>query len=198
MTEQEVFVLADRALNDVVGQIKDDQWELPVPADFLLPGQDSASLREVVNAHAYDDAWVPDMLRGVTMSEVGEEAFRGDLLGDNPRASFAILVDTACAAVEDLTDLDVVVHTSFGDYPAREYLWQTTSYRGLRAYDLALFLELEPDLSDALVTGLWEQLHPVADAWREFGAFPARVDVADDAPLLDRLLGLTGRTPRGA
>ena len=30
------------------------------------------------------------------------------------------------------------------------------------------------------------------------GVFPAAVQVADDAPLLDRLLGLTGRDPDGS
>lgn len=197
MAEQEVFILADRALNDVVGQIKDDQWDMPMPAEYLTSGQESASLRDVVNAHAYDDAWVPDMLAGNTMDSVGEDKWRGDLLGDNPRANFAILVDTACNAVQDFDDLDTVVHTSFGEYPAREYLWQITSYRGLRAYDLAVLLELEPDLSDDLVSGLWEQLEPVADEWRQYGVFGGRVRVAEDAPLLDRLLGLTGRQPRG-
>ncbi|HEX9097577.1 MAG TPA: hypothetical protein VF990_15915 [Candidatus Dormibacteraeota bacterium] len=33
---------------------------------------------------------------------------------------------------------------------------------------------------------------------RELGAFPPRVEVADDAPLRDRLLGLTGRDPDAA
>lgn len=197
MAEQEVFVLADRALNDVVGQIKDDQWDMQMSAEYLTSGQESASLRDVVNAHAYDDAWVPDLLAGNTMESVGEDKWRGDLLGDNPRANFAILVDTACAAVENFDDLDTVVHTSFGDYPAREYLWQITSYRGLRAYDLAVLLELEPDLSDDLVSGLWDQLEPVADEWRGYGVFGGRVRVAEDASLLDQLLGLTGRQPRG-
>lgn len=198
MSEQEVFVLADRALNDVVGRITDDQWDMVMPPEFLSAGQESATLRDVVNAHAYDDAWVPDMLTGATMSSVGEDKFRGDLLGDNPRANFAILTDTACDAVQDFTDLDLVVHTSFGDYPAREYLWQITSYRGLRAYDFAVLLGFDAELSDELVTGLWEQLAPVADDWREYGVFGPRVEVAEDAPLLDRLLGLTGRTPAGS
>lgn len=197
MNEQQVFVLADRALSDVVGQVKDDQWDMSMPAEFqMMSGHESVSLREVINSHAYDDAWVPDMLAGHTMDAVGADKFRGDLLGDNPRAAFAIMVDQACAAVEALDDLDRTVHCSFGDYPAREYLWQITGFRGLRAYDLAAIIGVDSDLSEDLVSGLWGQLEPVADEWRQYGVFAARVPVAEDAPLLDRLLGATGRQPR--
>lgn len=38
----------------------------------------------------------------------------------------------------------------------------------------------------------------MAEEWRSYGVFPAAVPVADDAPLLDRLLGLTGRQPTTA
>ena len=47
------------------------------------------TLREIIGYHAYDDAWVPDMLAGRTMAEVGADAFKGDLLGDDPKAAFA-------------------------------------------------------------------------------------------------------------
>ena len=46
------------------------------------------TLREIIGYHAYDDAWVPDMLAGRTMDEVGQDAFKGDLLGDDPKGSF--------------------------------------------------------------------------------------------------------------
>ncbi len=38
MTEQEVFVLADRTLNDVVAKISDDQWDMRMPASFARRG----------------------------------------------------------------------------------------------------------------------------------------------------------------
>ncbi|MGH3935072.1 MAG: hypothetical protein ACRDS1_08875, partial [Pseudonocardiaceae bacterium] len=63
MREAHVFVLADRTLNDVIQQIKDDQWAMAMPADFLMRHTGHVpTLREIVNYHAYDDAWVPDML----------------------------------------------------------------------------------------------------------------------------------------
>jgi len=48
---------------------------------------------------------------------------------------------------------------------------------------------VDPTLPADLVKGLWDELSPIADEWRELGAFPPRVDVPGDAPLQDRLLG---------
>jgi hypothetical protein len=57
MTEPEVFVLADRALDRVVGQIKDDQWEMVLPESFRTRRMDHMpTLREIINYHAYDEA----------------------------------------------------------------------------------------------------------------------------------------------
>jgi len=46
--------------------------------------------------------------------------------------------------------------------------------------------------------GEWDELCPIADEWRDMRAFPPKVAVPDDAPLQDRLLGLTGRDSNAA
>jgi len=196
MDERDVFVMADQALNQVVAQIKPDQWGMTMPANFVRsPSQGAPSLREIINYHAYDDAWVPDMLAGRTMDEAGRDKFGGDLLGDQPRERFDAIVGSACRAARELTDLDRVVHCSFGDFPAREYLWQVNIFRGFRAYDIAHVLGIEFTLPAELVQGLWDELSPHAEEWRAIGVFPAAVPVPADAPLQERLLALTGRDP---
>ncbi len=196
MPEPDVFILADRTLSGVVAQIADAQWDMVMPPNFATSRTDhTLTLHEIVAYHAYDDAWVPDMLAGRTMEEVGKEAFSGDLLGDDPKTAFATIVERACAAARSLDDLDRTVHCTFGDFPAREYLWQINSFRGLRAHDIAQVIGVDPALPDDLVQGLWEEISPHAEEWRSFGVYPPAVPVADDAPLLDRLLGLTGRDP---
>lgn len=198
MTEPDVFVLADQALNEVVAQIRPDQWEMLMPPEFQRRDADRRpTLREVVNYHAYDDAWVPDMLAGWTMDEVGRDAFTGDLLGDDPAASFAALVAKACQAAHAVTDLEQTVHCSFGNYTIQEYFWQITMFRGLRAYDIARVIGGDYALPDALIAGLWAEISPRAEEWRLIGIFPPAIPVSEDAPLLNRLLGLTGRQPPG-
>jgi uncharacterized protein (TIGR03086 family) len=196
VNEPAVFVLADRALNNVVAQIKAGQWSMEMPASFVRHGTDHIpTLREIINYHAYDDAWVPDMLSGKTMDEAGSDTFKGDLLGDDPQGAFAAIVEKACAAALTLEDLDRTVHCSFGDYPARDYFWQINMFRGLRAHDIAKVIGVDAGLPDELVQGIWDEISPHAEEWRAIGVFPPAVPVPDDAPLLNRLLGLTGRDP---
>ncbi len=200
MNEPEVFQLADRALERVVGQIRPEQWAMAMPATFAVRGSNAVpTLRDVIGYHAYDDAWVPDMLAGRTMDEVGAAAFDGDLLGDEPVAAFGAIVELACAAAEAVgeADLETTAHLSFGDYTVREYLWQINSFRALRAHDLALVIGVDPGLPAALVQGVWDEVSPHAEEWRGLGVFPAAVPVPESAPLLERLLGLTGRPPTG-
>ncbi len=196
--ERRIFVLADQALQRVVDQIGDGQWQMNMPAEFQRRQTDKpVTLREIINYHAYDDAWVPDMLAGSTMAEVGQDKFQGDLLGDDPKASFAALVAQACAAVQGLDDFQRTVHCSFGDYSAQEYLWQISGFRGLRANDIAKVIGVDPTLPDELVEGLWTQIEPQAEELRTIGVFGPKVQIPESASLQDRLLGLTGRQPNG-
>lgn len=195
MREQDVFVLADRALQRTVGQISPDQWSMTIPADFATTAAGPTTLREVVNYHAMEDAWVPDMLAGRTIDQVGAAAYAGDLLGDDPVSRFGHWVDQAIAAVEKIDDLQRTVHCSFGDFTTQQYLLQTNYFRGLRAYDIARVIGADTTLPDDLVQGLWDELQPVVDEWRTYGVVGPEVEVPEDAPLQDRLLGLTGRKP---
>jgi uncharacterized protein (TIGR03086 family) len=193
MDERDVFILADEALKRVVDQIDDDQWGLTVP-DEMTRGR-VATVREVIAYHAYDEAWIPDVLAGRTIEEVGD-SHGGDLLGEHPKRTFAALVETAVRAVRACGDLDRTVHLSYGDWPARDYLKHITSFRGLRVYDLSLFLKIDTTMPGDLVQGLWDVLSPQAEEWRALGVYGPAVAVPADAPLQDRLLGLTGRQPR--
>ena len=193
MTEQDVFILADQALKAVVDQIRDDQWDLVVPDDMTrTPG---ITLRELINYHAYDDAWVPDVLAGRTIEEVGDK-YAGDLLGDHPKLNFASIVETAVLAVRDFDDLDRTVHLSYGDWPAREYLKHITSFRGLRTYDIAQVHRRGHDAAARPRPGAVGRDRAAAPrSGGKLGVYGPAVPVPEDAPLQDRLLGLTGRQP---
>jgi len=195
VSEQDVFILAEHALKNVIDGIRDDQWTMEMPPTFARRDQRTVTLREIITYHAYDDAWVPDMLAGKTMDEAGKSNFDGDLLGADPKAAFARIVEAACAAARGLDDLERTVHCSFGDFTAREYFWQINGFRGLRAHDIARVIGVDSDLPPALVQGLWDEISSHAEEWRAIGVFGPAVAVPDDAGLQAKLLGLTGRQP---
>ncbi len=194
MSEQDVFILSERTLADTIDRIRDDQWDQRQPEWFRTGRQDDLTLREIVNYHAYDSAWVPRVLSGGTIAEAGD-AFSGDLLGNDPKGSYRRYSEVAIEAAEELRDPDRVVHLSYGDFPAREYLKHITSFRGFRAYDIAKWIGATTELPPDLVQGLWDELVPEVEAWRQMGVFGPEVPVPEDAPLQDRLLGLVGRDP---
>ncbi|HEX3425644.1 MAG TPA: hypothetical protein VHT30_05900 [Acidimicrobiales bacterium] len=195
MTEQDAFVIADEALGGVIDRIGDDQWTMPIPDWFLTGGSRAdLDLRAIVNYHAFDDAWVPDVLAGKTMAEVGD-TFDGDLLGDDPRASFRAVVERATSAARQLDDPDRVVHLSYGDFPAHEYLRHVVSFRGFRVYDIAKLIGEDTRMSDALVDVLYEMVVPDIEQWRAIGVFPPAVEPPEGADRQTRLLCLSGRQP---
>ena len=69
----------------------------------------TTTLRDIINYHAYDEAWIPDMLAGKTMEEAGKEKYNGDLLGKNPKENFAVLVKKSIEAVHNLHELKRIV-----------------------------------------------------------------------------------------
>jgi hypothetical protein len=192
MAERDVFILSEQALAGVIGQVRPEQWELRKPDWFQTGGQGDATLREIVNYHAYDSAWVPDVLAGKTIAEVGDvyEHIKTDADVDYRTHS-----DSAVAAAQALDDPERVVHLSYGDFPAREYLRHVTSFRGFRAYDIARWIGVSTRLPDDLAQGMWKELSPDMEAWRAMGVYGPAVAVRDDASVQDRLLGLSGRDP---
>lgn len=197
MTIQEIFIGAEHALANVVNQIKDNQWSMEMPPEFATrakPG--SLTLREVINYHAYDDAWVPDTLAGKTIAEV-DRKYDGDLLGDDPKAAWQNIVEAAIRAVSGLRedDLERTVHLTYGDWPAKEYLRHITSFRGFRAVDIARVIGVSDRLPGDLVQGMWDSFTPDIEDWRKMGVFGPAISVPDDADLQSKLLGIVGRQP---
>lgn len=113
--EQEVFVLSERTLSNVIDQIQVQQWNQTTPDWFQTGRQGKLTLRDIVNSHAYDSAWVPDVLASKTLTEVGS-TYDGDLLGNDPKGSYRRYSEQAIAAALELKNPDNVVHLSYGTF----------------------------------------------------------------------------------
>ncbi len=181
--------MADAALRDVIDMLDLDQLDLPAPAEWSR--KEKPTLRDILAAHAYDEAWVPDVLAGHTIAEVGDR-HNGDLLGDDPIRSYDDLNDAATEAATRELDPSAVAHLSYGDFPIAEYFEHVTIYRAFQAWSIAKLVGLEYSLPEPLVDGLWEQVLPRVDAWRAMGVFPQEVEVPADADRETQLLGKTG------
>jgi uncharacterized protein (TIGR03086 family) len=192
MNEQELFVKINQVLTDVVNHVKDEQLDQVLPDD--LTWRKGITLRRAVNICAYENRCVPEVLEGKEGLASNDE-FTDDLLGNEPLANFNRYSDIANRAAMELADPGRIVHMSYGDAPAREYLRDITINRGLGAYDIAAFIGTDVRMPDDLVQGLMDSIAPMADMLRQHGVFGPEVEVPSDASPQAKLLGLTGRDP---
>jgi hypothetical protein len=196
--EAELFVMAEPMLLEVLGRIRPEHRNIAVPPMFDVPGADRpAPIRELVARYARDDAWVPDMLAGSTIDEVGPDKHDGDLLGSDAHASLTRIVEAACSAARTATDPDATVHCSFGDVTASNYLLQLNIARSFLAHDVAMAIGSRAcPLSEELAKGLYEFTVPTADQWRSIGVFRAPLPLPEGhVSWRDQFLLMAGRDP---
>ena len=187
--EQRLFLSSDAALREVIDQISATDLDQPAPEEWTTAK--IGSVRGVVAAHTSDEAWVPDVLAGKTINEVGT-VWKGDLSGGDPVASYDHYNDLATAAASQPLAEGQVAHLSYGDYPVAVFLQHTSFYRGFQAPLIAKLLDIPFVMSDELIDLLWGAVEPQLDDLRAIGVFGPAVDVPDDASRETRLLGITG------
>jgi hypothetical protein len=193
MDARELFLLSDAALRSVIDRLSPADLDRPVPAEWSSGHRAAAStLRDIVARHAYDEAWIPDVLAGRTVDEVGDR-WSGDLLGSDPIAAYDALNDAATAAMSDpALDTGMTVHFSYGDYPFAEGILHPTSYRAFQAWQIARLVGLEFHLSPELIAGLEQLILPTVPVLRGYGAFPPEQPVPEGADAETRLLCAVG------
>ncbi|HXR42319.1 MAG TPA: TIGR03086 family metal-binding protein [Acidothermaceae bacterium] len=151
------------------------------------------SVRDLVNHVVAEHLWVPHLLHGETIADVGER-YDGDVLGADPVHAWDEAGAASSAAWQALPSDDVTVHLSFGDVPAGEYAEQMLADLVVHGWDLARGAGLDESFDPAAVEHVLAYVEPQAKLWRDAGIFgePVEVDSADPGA---RLLGVTGRRP---
>lgn len=170
-----------------VHAVADDQWQAPTPcADW--------DVRSLVNHVVGEQLWAPHLLGGETIEEVGDR-YDGDLLGEDPKRAWDAAVGPSIEAFRAPGALDRTVHLSYGDEAAREYAVQMLTDLAIHGWDLARATggdeRIDPDVAELL----WATWSPRKQMLEGTGVFAAPIDLSEDAPTADRLLGLLGRRP---
>ena len=197
MDARELFLHSDAALRSVVDALAPSDLERAAPAEWSA-GHRSASLtlRDIVLRHAYDEAWIPDLLAGRTTDEVGDRwksVLDSEGSRDDPIGTYDALHDAATSAMS-APDLDqsMTLHFSYGDYPFSEGILHPTSYRAFQAWQIARLVGSGFHLSPELIAGLNELVLPTVAALRGFGVFPPEQEPPTGADDETRLLCAVG------
>jgi uncharacterized protein (TIGR03086 family) len=154
------------------------------------------TVHDLIGHMFYELSWVPDILEGKTIAEVGSK-YDGDLIGDDDQVSGLAVrwqdeVDRAETAVSE-ADPDETAHLSFGDLTNDDYLAQAGTDQLIHAWDLGKAIGVTVTFDKALAAQAYEQLVPQQQILRDSGLFGEAIAVAQDADVQTKLLGLTGR-----
>jgi len=153
------------------------------------------NLRQLLNHLVYELLWVPDMLAGKTVAQVGSK-YDGDVLGDRLQTSWQDAADAAQEAVEK-AEREAVVHLSYGDKSAETYVAEMAMEVLVHGWDvcqaLSYSLLFEPDVAQAV----YDNTLPRKKEYAESGMLGKPIDVPEDAVTEVKLLGLLGRPAQG-
>lgn len=185
MRTDDFYRRAVEAFGARVHSVADDQWSAPTPCtDWVV--------RDLVNHVVNENLWVPPLLEGQTMEEVGDR-FEGDVLGEDPTSAWRQAAEDALAAAGDEGAMERSVNLSGGGSSARDYIAEVATDHVIHAWDLSVALSQSDALDEELVEAAYSVIEPQVEAWRAGGAFGDEVEVPPGADRQSMLLALAGR-----
>jgi len=179
-----LYDAADRQAGDHIRAVRPDQWSAPTPCSDW-------DVRALVNHLVYEYLWVPELLRGATIEEVGDR-FDGDVLGANPVAAWSAASEAARAAIHS-TPPDTTVNVSWGQISAGEYVTQFVTDVAAHGWDIARGIGADDTIDSVVVRALLPGVEEHAGDLAASGMFGTPVQTAADADPQTRLLALLGR-----
>ncbi len=139
----------------------------------------------------YELSWVPDLLVGKTIAQVGDK-YDGDLLGQDHHNNWHLAAHKAMDAVKKV-DPKTTVHLSYGDKPAEDYLYEIGNDLLIHAWDadqsIYCSLRFEPTVAQALYDKMLSRKDELANS----GLFGRPFMVPASARIQTKLLALVGR-----
>lgn len=184
MNSKAVFLAILEQATTAVDQVEPESYHKPTPdAEW--------DVRKLAGHMLYELCWVPDVLQGKTIDQVGD-VYDGDLIGNALEANWHAALARVREAV-DTVDLQAMVHVSYGEITAEEYLQQVGADLLIHAWDLGEGIGspvyFEPSLTDAV----YAYLLPRTAAYVEKGLFRPAVAVPEESDAQTKLLALSGR-----
>lgn len=163
------------------------QWGEPTPCTDW-------DVRALVNHVTGEMLWVPPLMDGSTVADVGSR-FDGDILGDDPVATWKEASTDALASFSAPGAMQATAHLSFGDFSGNDYCWQLIGDLVVHSWDLARAVAADAGIPADLAQAVYDFMAPMLASFGPNDYFDTKVDVPDDAPIQERLIALTGRRP---
>ena len=174
---------AHRDFDQRLAEISD--WDASTPATEW-------TVRDLVRHVIEEQQWVPYLLAGSSIAVARKEL---EPLRDDLRAEWQ-LYSLAATTAWEATSPDIMVQLSYDTVTMEEYLREQVADVTIHTWDLSRAIGAEETIDASLVEAVWTVFEPQKETLAASGLFASPVPIADDAPLQQRLLAVTGRDPR--
>ncbi|MFI1968665.1 TIGR03086 family protein [Streptomyces cinnamoneus] len=172
---------------DRVHAVGPAQWGKPTPCTEW-------TVRDLVNHLAVEQMWVPLLLDGAAVEDVGD-ALDGDKLGEDPVDTWDRAAADAREAFHARGALQRTVQLSYGASAAHAYCAQMIADLVVHAWDLSRAIGAPERPPNALVEFTRHEVEPYADGLAGSGLFARPVQPPPEADSWERLLAQLGRQP---
>jgi uncharacterized protein (TIGR03086 family) len=188
MDADEFFTECLARATSVVKQVRAEQFSGPTP-DIEW------TVHDLAGHMLYELSWVPDVIAGRTMQEVGD-IYDGDLIGSSDTGLVVQWENAATKAEEAVAhaDLEATAHLSYGDVTVAEYLHEAGADQLIHAWDLGQAIGVSVAFDEEIAQAIYDRIKNEADIMHQSGLFAPPKEVPADADLQTKLLALYGRS----
>jgi uncharacterized protein (TIGR03086 family) len=169
----------------IIAGVRPDQLSEPT----VNEGWDVA---ELLSHIVYGNRWVPPLVSGQTIEEVGDR-LEGDQLAGGPLAAYDASAEPAAAAFEAAGALDAPCAVSYGPVPGSVYAGHRFIDVFIHGWDVAAATGQDRTLDPELVEVCFEVIEPQLDMVRGSGVFGEEVPVDAGVDRQTKLLAILGR-----
>lgn len=171
----------------VVKQVRPQHWGSPTP-------DSEWNVRDLLAHMLYELSWVPDLVAGKTIEEVGDvyDTELSEDSGVDITIDWQTAADKADAAVAE-ADPDEPAHLSYGEVTNDYYLQQQATDQLIHAWDLGKAIGVPVRFDTEAAQVIYDFIKPQQAELVQTGLFAAALPVPDSADLQTKLLGLLGR-----
>jgi uncharacterized protein (TIGR03086 family) len=173
------------AFGEKVMAVREDQWHEPTPCTEW-------DVRMLVNHLVSESRWMPPLLAGKKIADVGD-TLDGDLLGKDPKQAWNEAAHEASDAVQSPEAMERTVHVSFGDIPGEEYTAQVFTDLVIHGWDLARGIGADERVDPELLKVTYDLIAPIIAEFKASGIYGPDVQPPPGADMQTRLLALVGR-----
>jgi len=182
---KEMYIGALEHFGSLVHQVPGDAWTAPTPCTEW-------DVRALVHHLVSEIAWTVPLLGGRSVTDVGD-SLSGDLLGEDPVASWDAAAAGALAAVNTDGALELVIHLTRRDITGADYVFEVFNDLAIHGWDLARAIGADETIDPAYVAVIDERISPVIADLKASGQYGDEVIPPDGADAQTRLLAMFGR-----